>query len=730
MNLMRPMCLLAVLMLTCHAEAERLNLTFCCNPKNDLYSILSKSGSYPRYATPSDAVDHAKPGSAVLILADGYPQTTTSVAPEVLDRAKEKKLLLYVEYPASLPGIEVGAPQHTVWERAVVSSDEFGEKLPKFHILGVHDCHFVPVKAEDPLLVVARVAGFDTAVYGLPESAQPLLFEVPERDMLVATTKLSGFVTGRYAPTYAWQIIWEHILSMLDPSPTLPATGREQLIQWTPTVHPAYGENDKLPRDFERKAFDEAADWVFRSRLLLDKSREPELHKLLAAGGESVETPGADAPVGDGAHGILEGYASAIRHDGGQVQRSPLRADCQTETAAVLAMDSMLSGDARSRKTAENLLDYVYFTSGMCGHARGNPKHPSFGHIAWGNVYYAWEIANYSDDDARVMLATMLSAACVGSDRWDEPLLRGLLANLRTTGPQGFRGDRIDMPPIEANGWKYYHDTERANYSAHHESYLWACYLWAYRQTGYKPFLERPKTAIRMMMDVFPQGWRWNDSMERARMLLCLSWLVRLEDTPEHREWLGRISDEIIRLQRPCGAVAEERGAGPSGFQIAQTNEEYGTGETPLIQQNGDPVTDQLYTTGFALLGLHEAYAATGDPKLKASEDRLAEFLCRIQVRSEKYRYLDGTWFRAFDYRQWDYWASNGDVGWGAWSVEAGWAQAWTAVVLGLRQKGTSMWDLTSGSRIIEKWDAVREQMKQNDGSPWTGEPWKSSREK
>ena len=62
-----------------------------------------------------------------------------------------------------------------------------------------------------------------------------------------------------------------------------------------------------------------------------------------------------------------------------------------------------------------------------------------------------------------------------------------------------------------------------------------------------------------------------------------------------------------------------------------------------------------LYTCNFALLGLHEAVAATGDPELKAAEDKLAEFLCRIQIRSERIPYLDGGWFRAFDYKQWDY---------------------------------------------------------------------------
>ena len=34
----------------------------------------------------------------------------------------------------------------------------------------------------------------------------------------------------------------------------------------------------------------------------------------------------------------------------------------------------------------------------------------------------------------------------------------------------------------------------------------------------------------------------------------------------------------------------------------------------------------------------------------------MAKFLCRIQVRSDAHRELDGAWFRAFDYERWGYW--------------------------------------------------------------------------
>jgi len=81
-------------------------------------------------------------------------------------------------------------------------------------------------------------------------------------------------------------------------------------------------------------------------------------------------------------------------------------------------------------------------------------------------------------------------------------------------------------------------------------------------------------------------------------------------------------------------------------------------------------------------------------------EDKLAAFLCRVQVRSEAHPELDGAWFRAFEFRRWEYWASSADAGWGAWSVEAGWTQTWITAVLAMRQLKTSLWDFTRDRRM------------------------------
>jgi hypothetical protein len=294
--------------------------------------------------------------------------------------------------------------------------------------------------------------------------------------------------------------------------------------------------------------------------------------------------------------------------------------------------------------------------------------------------------------------------------------MRALLANFRTTGKLGFRGDRIDLPALQQNGWKFYYQAEPINYSPHFESYLWACYLWAYHQTAFKPFLERSRNAIAMTMKVYPTQWRWRNNLERAHMLLCLAWLVRVEDTPEHRQWLNKVAGDLLADQQPCGAIRERLGVLDGGhYRVPQRNEDYGTSETPLLQQNGDPVTDQLYTTGFALLGLHEVVGATGDKKLKRAEDKLAEFLCRIQTRSKKFSYLNGTWFRAFDDRRWEAWASSADAGWGAWSIESGWGQAWTAAFLGLREKKVTLWDSIAKSGIGSHFEKLQAQLSIGD---------------
>lgn len=466
-------------------------------------------------------------------------------------------------------------------------------------------------------------------------------------------------------------------------------------------VRPAFGPRENLPPGAELAALSRGVGWFLRSKLLLDPSRLEAVNRA-AAGDGLLPTPPPDAPDGDGSLGILEGPLSVVLADGSQMLSVSRRGDCTGESAMALALGGRLLDDPDKIAIARRLLDFYYFTSDARRRERGDPAHGAYGLTAWGIGSPAWYKANYGDDNARLLLGTMATAAVTGETRWDEAVMHCLLANLRTTGKLGFRGDRIDIEELAA-GWRPFYEREIANLSPHMEAYLWACFIRAFRLTGDARFIERTENAIRAMMSVYPNGWRWTNGLaqERARILLPLAWLVRTQDTLEHRRWLRKAVEGLLTLQEPCGTIREELGLPGRGmFPPPRSNEEYGVNEASLIQRNGDPASDMLYTVNFAFLGLHEANAAIREPRWRFAEDKLAEFLCRIQVRSEARPELDGGWFRAFDFKRWEHWGSNADAGWGAWAIESGWTQGWITSVLALRRMKTSFWDLTAGSRI------------------------------
>jgi hypothetical protein len=219
-------------------------------------------------------------------------------------------------------------------------------------------------------------------------------------------------------------------------------------------------------------------------------------------------------------------------------------------------------------------------------------------------------------------------------------------------------------------------------------------------------------------MKAYP-NWRLEANRvetERCRMLLPLAWLVRVEDTPEHRGWLDTIARYVITRQDASGAIPQIPGA------VVGSNDGYGTAECALTHQAGDPATDALYAINFALIGMHEAAAATGEARYAQSATKMADFFIRTQTRSQSHPELDGTWYRGFDFKKWDYWASDGDAGWGVWTNEIGWTHSWITTALALRQMNTSLWDLTRDSKIARNFQKYRSEMLPEDAlRPGTG---------
>ena len=183
-------------------------LALICHDTNDLYGLLRSNGvECSRCASAAEAIDDAPQGAGIMILAKDYPETVTPLDGHLFSVAAKKNLRMYVAFPGMLPNLHVGQPRAVRWERAVVSSDAFGLGLPRLRILAIHNCRSVSVASGAAHMITGRVAGFDSAVYGLPETTHPVLFEHPDLDLLVATTKLSQFISARYAPTDGWAIV-------------------------------------------------------------------------------------------------------------------------------------------------------------------------------------------------------------------------------------------------------------------------------------------------------------------------------------------------------------------------------------------------------------------------------------------------------------------------------------------------------------------------------------------
>ena len=687
---------LSLVLNTAGGYAKNKAVFFCGSVKNDLYLLLSCEGfKINLYRSPFAAIDEAPKRSAVFIVSDTYPlvDETKRITQEVLNIAAKKKLKLYIEYPASYPGLNLTQkPVETRLERGVITSDVFGPKLLPMSLLGIHNCHVLPVNIDNPLIVLAKVVGFDKAEYGLDSTKNyPILFE--RANIIISMTGMSHFITGRYGPKESIKTVWAYILSRMIES-------KLKMDHWPSDISPMYNKNEVLPVNARINSIQKGVQWFYNGRFFVHTSWKEDWVKYGSNGLKPVGPPvSQDKPNGDGSLGIIEGHTSTINYDGTQQYRYWMRADVQGEVSMALAAAGNLLNNNDYKTNSANLIDHVFKTSNLRAGVKSDPNSAVYGMIGWATTNSG---TFYGDDNARAILGFIGAAAYLNTNKWDQEITEAIMGNFRRTSRQGFSGERNEESNILKNGWKYYWNRDFIYLSPNFESWMWACYLWLYNKTGYQPLLDKTKAGIRLIMEAYPKKWLWGSSLQtqRARMILALAWLVRVEDTKEHRRWLDLIASDILKNQVECGAIREEIGEGKGDFRELKSNNDYGTDEGSLVFKNGDPAADMLYVNNFALFSLNEAAHATGNIKYKQAVDKLSNFLIRVQIKSKKHTDLDGGWFRGFDYNRWDYWASNSDAGWGAWCTLTGWSQSWIVATQIQVQENQSYWDITRKSGV------------------------------
>lgn len=418
----------------------------------------------------------------------------SAVGEEFFRIARQKNIRVYVETPGYLPNIKIPDTLKSIkLERGVVTTKQI-KGVDSLAILGIYDHSFIPLKNVPSLIVVAKVAGYDKADYGLSETeVYPMLFK-HEQNLLVATLNLSDYRTSRFGPEKSVKEVWKYIFGWL-------GVGKKgELKAWGDDVTPTFQQHVSLkPQDFRNSVY-RGSQWFYNAKLFIHPTWEDLFKQRTAKNGEHVMFPPVvnSAKMGNGELGILEGYGSTIYKDGSQPIRWWLRGDCQAETAYALSLASVFLNEKSYKSTSANLLSYLYHKSNLRAGERNDPKSPSYGLVGWATTDAD---AYYGDDNARVILATIGSAVALNNDEWNKYIVEAIVGNFRTTGKNGFRRNWFRDYMIQKAGWKALSQRDLINVHPHYESWLWATYLWLYDKTKYEPFLALAKKE-------YPLRWK------------------------------------------------------------------------------------------------------------------------------------------------------------------------------------------------------------------------------
>src|SRR5690606_8489509 len=151
---------------------------------------------------------------------------------------EEKELKVYVEY-SDIAAIQPLKVDTIGIERVVVTDTSSFKSLPYLSLLTVNSSPIIPSTSDNQLLSIAKVAGFDKAVFGLKDTDKlPLLYKLTD-NILISTLPLSRYAVGRFMPEKDWQIAWEEILSHLTGSTF-------EFGSWLSYVHPSFQKGEKL----------------------------------------------------------------------------------------------------------------------------------------------------------------------------------------------------------------------------------------------------------------------------------------------------------------------------------------------------------------------------------------------------------------------------------------------------------------------------------------------------
>jgi hypothetical protein len=271
-----------------------------CSPDNDLFGLIDESQVLKlRYESVAAALAALVSGDVLLVLATDYPNQLTPITPAQYMATQQRGAKVFVEFPASLPpnsslnatnarigavpvridaacGVTSGGNEGTI--SRLVTVGQVGALEP-LRIMSAHGAVVLPLQlplqtatAAVPSCVHvmgARVAGYDTAVFGLPTdpNASTIVLFSATADVLISTTHLSNLITARYGPLVAYTALLRFMFTKLG----LPTTALKPLVA---SVRPHYSPDEMLPTNSQAAAVEAAVHHLAVTSGLLYSGRD------------------------------------------------------------------------------------------------------------------------------------------------------------------------------------------------------------------------------------------------------------------------------------------------------------------------------------------------------------------------------------------------------------------------------------------------------------------------
>ena len=360
----------------------------------------------------------------------------------------------------------------------------------------------------------------------------------------------------------------------------------------------------------------------------------------------------------DGSFGIKEGLSHNIYPDGSRALNENVRADCTGEAAGAF----LFSFDKELSEIADNMYSYCF---GPLVVKDGDFK----GMMRW--TEEAWNVC-YQDDVARAIIPSLLYAYFGVSDKYVESATEALAFLSRTTCKDGLRPARTDILEYLNSGESVNTLAMQENgyASAHYNSWYSAALLLGYAVTGNSSFLKNGIKGLETLMSLYPDTVReHSETGEQCRLIFPLAVLYGVTGEKKHYDMLHRVFKDLQVHKHPSGAYAEW----DTGYKSACFNN--AGGECSLLSENGDAVSDMLYSVIWLPLGFAFAYLVTNESEFLESFNDICDFFVKTQLTSDN-EFLNGAWCRGIDLDSLEYCGVPHDVGWGPCCVETGWTVA------------------------------------------------------